>query len=197
MTFHQPLLEKITGRYNIAGANRLYKKKYILTPLKAVHGSGRFNAPDREFKGLYCALSFSTALQEGLIRDRFEKKQTRRIASHTLKSMAVVHLRSTSPLTLLDLTEGKASTANIPTQIRNARDYEQSQAFALFVHQNMDHIDGILYPSRFDEKHCIFLFERGLSEVEKKSNMALTQHPETEATLRELNVTIFKWRGID
>ena len=197
MKFNKKRLESIADTFELRGAFRIYKKKYIRRPLSVGFGAGRFNAPNRQFKTIYFATDFSTAVQEGLIRDRFNGKQSRRIAAHTLRAIAMVKVRATRELVLLDLRDGRASRANLPTSIRHDTDYQLAQELALFVHGQMKHVDGILYRSRFDDQPCVALFERTVPCLERLANLALLRHPDLQVVLDTLDVSVFNWRGHD
>lgn len=192
-----PTLHQLLRPVALDGAWRIYPEQYLDEPLGTGHGYSRFAAPSGEFTVLYAATTFETALREGLIRDRFDGRRKRRLAEHTLRRYASARIDTVMDLMLVDLTEGRASNHGIPSAIRHAADYTNSQKLALEVYQDMPSADGFLFRSRLDDALCTAVFDRAvLEKLTSPFRTTLSRNPLTRPALKKLRVTAFRWRGI-
>ena len=192
-----PELHQLIRPVTAEGMWRVYPSKHLNKPLGVGLGYSRFSAPNQEFKILYAAESFKTALREGLIRDRFDGRRYRRIAEHTLRKYASTVIATKQALNLVDLADGGATNHGLPSEIRHTKDYAASQAFALEVHDTMDEVDGFLFRSRLDDRYCIAVFERSIaSKLLSPKRFTLAKNPKTRPALKEMRVKTFLWRGL-
>ena len=189
-------LDQLHRPVSSAGIWRIMPKRYIKRPLGMGFGYSRFAAPSEEFKVLYATPNFETALRESLIRDRYDQKKQRRIAEHTLRNHASAVIVTIEEILLLDLTDGGAHKVGVPSDIRHAKDYQKSQAFALEVYQQMPEVDGFLYRSRLDDQPCISVFDRAVTtKLHSPHQLSLASNPLTRPALKKMNISTFKWRG--
>jgi hypothetical protein len=91
---HYRKIERLMRPVALKGAWRLFRAAHRRAPLGVGYGLSRFAAPNGEFKTLYAAAHFETALRETLVRDRYDGKTRRRIAAHTLRRHACVQIDS-------------------------------------------------------------------------------------------------------
>ena len=176
---------------------RVFPIKYTSTPLGMGYGAGRFSAPQREFKMLYAAVSFETALREGLIRDRFDARRYRRMAAHILRGQASAFIKTTRPLELVDLTDGKASDVGLPSRIRHSKHYDAARRFSLQVHHDHARVDGILYRSRLDDQLCVAIFDRAVaSKLQAIKTMRLDRNPLLRPALEKMRIKTYTLKKI-
>jgi RES domain len=118
-------------------------------------GGSRFDAPQKEYKGMYIALNAAGAFRETVLRNVTYKL----VDDIDLQKRALSTVWIDRPLTLTDLTG--AGLAHIGADSRlTVGSYQVSQAWALAIWNHPDRVDGIYYRSRMDPSQCcIMLFQ--------------------------------------
>lgn len=193
-TTNYPNLHQLEQRVSSPGLWRVFPIAYKRRPLGVGYGYSRFSAPNKQFKTLYLAASFETALREGLIRDRFDGRRYRRIAEHTIRRQACAIISTVENLNLINLTDGAAGNHGIPSHIRHSADYAASQAFTLEVYNEMKHVDGFLFRSRLDDKICMAVFDRAIDKKLKSiQSIGIDRNPLLRPALKEMRIKVFKW----
>ncbi len=184
-----PDLHLISRYVTIGGAWRIIPKEFKDNPLGTGYGDGRFSAPNREYKILYAASSFKTAIRETLIRDEFNNNKSRVLSAGALNACACVVIDSTLRLNLLDLNDGNPNSIGVPTAFRQSTNYDESRAFALEIFREMPEIDGFYYRSRLDDELCFAIFEQSVrSKLRAIKTMLLTNNPNLRTVLQELRM---------
>ena len=82
---------------------RLVRRKYSRRPLGAVPTPSRFSDPDGQYAVLYAAASVRCSFWEALGRNRFMRRKRRELPRFEVEDRVIATLRSTEPLTLVDL----------------------------------------------------------------------------------------------
>ena len=156
---------------------RLLHARYATDPLGYGSGATRFSAPPDPlahptarlpFRVLYVTEDLATGVFEKIVRDRFDLVPTRVLEPCDYHGHCAANI-STAPhnsLTLLDLTQGNAARAGVPTDVIGHSKHSAGQFFSSFVHANIPHADGLLYHSRFTGRRCIAIYERARPKLD-------------------------------
>jgi RES domain len=149
---HIPLNEQLF-RIHAAAYNAIYFGR---------SGQSRFDAPAKEFGGLYVALTPYGAFRETVLRLTTIKTVDRQ----DLQSRALSIVTVNRALRLADLTGAGLALIGADGRLTTGS-YRVSQQWALALWQHPEQVDGILYRSRLDpSQYCILLFENRFSAIE-------------------------------
>lgn len=161
-------------------------------PLEFRPGTGRFNAPSREFRVLYGADTLACCLAETLIRDRSALLGgPAPITVEDLDLRSVVELESLEPVAVVDLTGPGALRAGIPSAVAKAPDYGLSQAWSLAFWKHPSAPEGVLYRSRLDDDYlCVALYDRAAAKIRAADTTPLIRHPNCDAALERYRIQI-------
>ena len=124
---------------------------------------------------MYLAQDLATALYETVIRDRFDLLR-QRILNPSDYSDRIAFNISTRPsqvMSLIDLTSSRATAYGVPTDVTRYSRHDDGQYFAEFIYGNMPSVCGVLYRSRFTERHCIAVFDRGVHILKEDCHYSL------------------------
>jgi hypothetical protein len=130
-------------------------------------GSNRFDAPAAEFGVLYLAQHPRGAFVETFGHET----GTRLLAVRELEERSLAELRTTRPLSLVDLTGKGLARIGADGRLLDG-DYLAAQAWAKGLHDHPARPDGIAYRSRHDPSQvCAAVFERARGRVALKSTV--------------------------
>lgn len=173
--------EGLVSEYEIPRFVRVSREDYRDSPLGTGSGPSRFGPRVRAdgrpppFKVMYLAQNLATALYETVIRDRFDLLQQRLLTPSDYSDRVAfnVSTRPSQVVSLIDLAGSRATVYGVPTDVTRYSRHDDGQYFAEFVYANMPSVDGILYRSRFTERHCIAVFDRGVDRLSEHSRYSL------------------------
>lgn len=141
---------------------------------------GRFDAPDGSLKVLYAARSLETAFGETLVRS----PQNRFVLSSAVAARVRSELLVTGTLRLYPLVDAGVSRLGLSFTELHGDAYAKTWAESAQIHRDTN-ADGILYTSRFDNQHCVAIFDRAASSITASSNINLPFSPSEAAKLSE------------
>jgi hypothetical protein len=145
-------------------------------------GQSRFDAPSKEYGGLYVALSPYGAFRETVLRQTTYKIVDRR----DLQIKAISTIQVNRELRLADLTGAGLAWIGADARLTTGS-YRISQQWSLALWQHPQGIDGIFYRSRLDpDQLCILLFEDRFKEgdiTERKLSSSLLEYQELLSVL--------------
>lgn len=129
----------------------------------AVYFSGRANArftpEDPPFGVLYAAVDIATALFEIFGDEMFQND--RRIRGYRWMNSSASELR-VPRVRICNLASRQVrSSLKVDLGTLMGQDFEATQAWALAIMQHPSEAEGIIYRSRFTNRNCLALFERG------------------------------------
>lgn len=133
---------EISFSLSFESAWRIVEKKHIMNPLGTGKSKSKFSILNGEFKVLYLALNYETALIEVFVIDWYDDGATRQISSQAIKEYAGVAIKSTRSLILLNLTDGNASKVGISSKVRHDTDYNSSRELSALVYNHLPMVDG-------------------------------------------------------
>jgi RES domain-containing protein len=121
--------------------------------------SGRFTPADPPFGVLYAAVDITTALFEVFGDEMFEN-------DHRIRAYRWMHS------SVSELETPRAKVCNVASrQVRSSikvdlgtlmgQDFSATQAWALAIMRHPSEAEGIIYRSRFTNRNCLALFDRG------------------------------------
>lgn len=192
MTVRAALLAERTISLEFDRYFRVFPARHSATPLGCGPGSSRFGASDKSFSVIYAARNFTTAIAEGLIRDRFEGLSERRLLLSELHGHVVGRIQTLAPLRVVDLRKGGCLKLGISTEIAGAKDFDLAQAFSHDVYSHAE-IDGILYSSRLTGENCVAVYERAIdTHLQAGLVSPLVQVASLAASLTSLNIRLLR-----
>jgi hypothetical protein len=159
--FDIAILSELAVQFELDGWLRIMPDLHRATPLGTGHGPSRFSSTDSSFTLLYAALNLSTALAERIVRDRFQGRQERVIATDELEAFAAAAVSTLTPLRLLDLRTSGATRLGIPTDAVRGRAQLAGRRFSQQLYDTTD-FDGIVYMSRITNAECIAVYDRAI-----------------------------------
>ena len=140
----------------------------------------RFDAPDGSYKVLYAARSLETAFGETLVRS----PHIPYVISTAVKARVRSELAVARSLKLYPLIDAGVSARGLSFTDLHGDAYARTQEVSAWVHGNTS-ADGILYTSRFDNQHCIALFDRAIDAVVTTPASKLAISPAEATALSE------------
>jgi len=140
----------------------------------------RFDAPDGSYKVLYAARSLETAFGETLVRS----PDIPYVTSTAVKVRVRSELAVTRLLKLYPLIDAGVSARGLSFTDLHGDAYAKTQEVSAWVHGNTS-ADGILYTSRFDNQHCVALFDRAIDAVVTTPASKLAISPAEATALSE------------
>lgn len=182
-----------TGLVELADWPRIIPDRHRVTPCDAGFGSSRFSSPTRQFRVLYAAQDFPTALAEAVIRDRFVGKQRRYLYRTHLESLYATTISTTAPLMLVDLSGSGAYDMGIDTDVKGSRAHSAGQVFAEALHARTT-VDGIIFDSRLTSAPCIAIFDRAFASLHAAEPVNLFQVPGLVDELKHRGITLRRQR---
>ena len=181
-----------------AGARfgRISRWKYP-NPLGVTKSPSRFSDPRRtlpeaqRFGVLYAAETFETCFLETILRDKRDGiARDVPIGESELVDRTHVGIAVRTELRLVDLTEGRPVAMGLPTDAVRGTAHALGQAWALAIHGHIAQVDGILYPSRFNNGQNIAVFDRAMASLEALGQANLMDHPDFGDVLTQYRLCI-------
>jgi hypothetical protein len=127
-------------------------------------GKGRFDGTEQGYGMLYLGQDLHTCFAECFARDRLSA-----VTEIALRSRDLFEIRTTRPLTLVDLT-GKGLVRIGADAVLTTGDYDKSRKWAKRIWESSEKFDGIRYRSRVDnDRYCYGLFDRTNAYLEEKN----------------------------
>ncbi|WP_369806045.1 RES family NAD+ phosphorylase [Sphingobium sp. 15-1] len=145
-----------------------------------VDPNGRFDAPDGSFKLLYAARKLETAFGETLVRS----PHIPFVLSTAVNARVRSELLVTSHLRLYPLVNSGVSKLGLSFTDLHGDAYAKTWAVSARIHATTS-ADGILYTSRFDNQHCVAIFDRAASSIAESPNTNLPFLPSDAAKLSQ------------
>ncbi|WP_257554558.1 RES family NAD+ phosphorylase [Sphingobium sp. CFD-2] len=133
----------------------------------------RFDAPAGSYKVLYAARTLETAFGETLVR----LPAISYVTSSAVQARVRSELITTRTLKLYPLIDAGVSALGLSFTDLHGDAYAETWKVSAHIHDTTS-ADGILYTSRFDNRHCIALFERAAAAL---STTEVNQIPITPA----------------
>ena len=176
----------------IADGYRIMSARHAAKPLGTMPADSRFCSRGAGYTVLYASPDFATAFIETIVRDRFTRRQARRIALRevTERAWARISTRPEAELMLLDLRGAGCTRIGAPTDTVRARNHAAGRAFAKEIHAAHPDIDGLLYGSRLTEEDIYAVFNRSLAKLEATGTGLLGEHPDLPDVLKRYGIQL-------
>lgn len=133
----------------------------------------RYDAPAGDYKVLYAARTLETAFGETLVRS----PAIPYVTSSSIQARVRSELVTTRTLKLCPLIDAGVSAHGLSFTDLHGDAYAKTWDISARIH-NTTSADGILYASRFNNQHCIALFDRAADAV---ASTAVIKAPITPA----------------
>ena len=171
---------------------RMYETRYP-DPLGWGHGLSRFSDPTGTVFGLiYLGSSAKVAFVETILRDRADGRGNECIVEMAeIAQRSLASLRPTVDLHLVDLTGDGPVRMGVPSDVVGARHQTIARVWSEAFYAHPDQPDGVYYPSRLNEEHCIALYDRTVGKLEAVVALRLLDcRLELAAILDDLEIAI-------
>lgn len=145
---------------------RLVRRKHSRRPLGVVPTPSRFSDPDEQYAVLYAADSVRCSFWEALGRNRFMRRKRRELPRFEVEDRVIATLRSTEPLTLVDLRSDGPVRIGAPTGVAHDANHAAGRALSKATHAGLPEADGFVYDSRFTGDVCVAVFSRAIGKLE-------------------------------
>lgn len=162
MKLDTTILRDLTVRLELIAYLRIIPGAHRKTPLGRGFGPSRFSSPSDQFTLLYAARDLPTALAERIIRDRFQHRRRREVASDEIAHFAVAAISTHTSLRLIDLRTSGASRLGVPTDTVRGRAQSAGRKFSQQLYDTTD-FDGIVYMSRITNSECVAVYDRAIA----------------------------------
>lgn len=149
--------------------------------------------PDSARYGLlYLGGTFNACFAETLVRENFDGTLTNRfITRDDIAKYRAAVIEITAPLHLVDFRGVALTAAAVPTDVARAADHTAGRTWSAAVHEHPDHVDGILYHSRFTNDENIAVYDRAVSKLGLVRDHRLDAHAdELSAALLLFNLEL-------
>jgi hypothetical protein len=121
----------------------------------------RFAAPNREYGTLYAGSDAHVAFVETFGRDVSEQFVT----LGEIERACLTHVQVLSGIRLADLTGARLRTLGADARLTTGN-YELTHVWGLALWDHPDHVDGLVWHSRFDDERLVIgLFDRASTKV--------------------------------
>ena len=162
-----------------------------LNPIGVTPGDSRFCLKDWDFGVLYLARRFDTAFVETIIRNNFDRSMKRQLPGDAMSALRIVTVSTRKDIFALDLTGDGAVRYGVPNAVIRSANHASGRAFARQLHEHLNYVDAILYPSRYvDGGLCIAIFERALEKLTVVSSEPLETDPYLDETLSRYRIKV-------
>ncbi len=92
-----------------------------------------------------------------------------------IEAWVCAEIEMTDELCLIDLTGNGALRMEVPSDVAGARDQATARLWSAAFYVHPEQADGILYPSRLNEKRNVALYSRALGKVRIAATPRLTE----------------------
>ena len=171
-------------------AYRLIGRKHRDQPLGTGTRRSRFGDLLRTYGVLYAAETIQCAIWEGIVRDRFTRRQRRIVQVHETEIWLVVTLFTIEPLALVDLRDDGPVRIGAPTAVAHDADHSAGQALSAATYKDVPEADGFVYPSRFTGHTCVAVFDRARAKLAVRGVEALRHHPKFAEVLSDYGIAL-------
>ena len=171
---------------------RMYQTRHP-DPLGWRPGLSRFSDPTGTvFSLIYLGSSAKVAFVETILRDRADGRGADCIVKMAeIEKRSLASLRPIVDLHLVDLTGDGPVRMGVPSDVVGARNQGLARVWSEAFYAHPDQPDGVYYPSRLNEEHCIALYDRTVSKVETVAAPRLLDcRLELAAILDDLEIAI-------
>ena len=160
--YPRSLIEQLLVRTAFPESYRIMSRRHVGSPLGTSAADSRFATRAEGYTVLYAAPDFATAFIETVVRDRFARRRTRKVALREITERVWVRIaaRPGTPLTLLDLRADGCTRIGAPTDVVQARNHAAGRAFA----EHAD-VDGLVYPSRLTGEDVCAIYDRSIGKL--------------------------------
>lgn len=138
----------------------------------------RFVPAGASWGGIYLAADIVTAFREAVVRDR-ALALAPPIVPQDFSTNGVVLVQVAPALRLVDLVEGPLSTL-LDTDRRAGRLSRDAATWSAAWRADALNPDGILYPSRFTGRACVFVFDRAVPKLRALWRRRLDRLPDPQ-----------------
>jgi len=119
--------------------------------------------PEDQFRVIYLAENLKTCFSEVFVRDRKDRRiEPLPISRQELAEYSVAEIKVVSQMPVLDLFHAQHARMSIPTDVTGWSDHALSQQWSLAFWRHPQHIQGIVYRSRFTGARNIALYDRSV-----------------------------------
>lgn len=139
-------------------------------------GESRFVPAGATWGGIYVTTDIVTAFREAVVRDRALAAPSLLSEEDFTRNDAVIVQLPTN-LRLVDLVDGPLSTL-LDTDRRAGRTSKDPGAWSAAWRQDPLQPHGILYPSRFTGRACIFVYDRAIPRIKALWRRRIDQLPD-------------------
>lgn len=147
---------------------RIIPSRFAADPLGCVPSPSRFSDSALGYAVLYAGLTVRCALWEALLRDDFLSGRPNELLVQVVETRALVTIRSSATLRLLDLRGDGTTRARVPTAVTRDRRHAAGRSLSGSLHSSVPEADGIVYDSRFVNDGCVAVYDRALDRLEAR-----------------------------
>ena len=144
---------------------------------------------------LYASTSVQCSAWEHLVRNRFTRRQKRRLPLSDAEARLIVEIDSAEDLALVDLRKDGAVRIGAPPAIVHDGNHAAGRALSLRTYHDVADADGFMYSSRFlPEATCIAVFDRAVRKLEVRGMVPLVGHRGFVEMLDEYGIDLIRPR---
>lgn len=159
------------------------------------HGPGlsRFSDPTgARFGVIYFGSSIKVAFAEVVLRDRGDSRLEPPIVPFAeLRTYACADIELVADLQLVDLTGDGCLRLGVPGDVVGARDQTLARLWSQAFFDHPAAPDGVLYPSRLNEKRNIALYARAIDKVTaKRVTRLIDRRPQLARIIRDFDIAV-------
>lgn len=185
---------KLAIRRETAGSvwYRIYHNQFP-DPLGFGYGHSRFSDPTGKAFGLvYMGSSLKVSFHEVIIRDRGDGRiGPLALGEAELADYRCAEIEILDDLKLVDLTGDGPYKMGVPSDVIGARDQAIARQWSAAFFAHRDVVDGVYYPSRFNEERNIALYSRAIPKLAaRRSPLLLDMGGPLDTVLDELELEI-------
>ena len=171
---------------------RIMASRHRSKPLGTTPADSRFCTRNGGFAVLYAAPEFTTAFVETVVRDRFTRRQDRKVSLKevTTRVWAEVATQSKKMLTLVDLRRDGCTRIGAPTDAVNAKNHAAGRALARNIHALHTNVDEIVYASRLTGDDVYAVFDRSANKLASTKAGSLVDHSELADILERYRIML-------
>ncbi|MYH16204.1 MAG: RES family NAD+ phosphorylase [Gammaproteobacteria bacterium] len=174
----------------LEGVFRVIHRSHRDTPLAATPAPSRFSDPQMRYAVLYAASSVRCAFWETLGRNRFARRQRRRLPRSEVEARLVVSVRSEDTLSMIDLRGDRPLRIGASSAVAHDGNHAAGRALSAAVHEGLPEAHGFLFTSRFTGDLCVAVFDRAFTRLQAVDAAELVQHAEFLDALDQYDIVL-------